>query len=274
VTGPGGRVLRVGPAAASAPVAGPQDMIGFGTPAITPAGYAPRPPAAVVLIPRPTAGRYTITPDPASAPIAAVRDAEGTPLPAVPAGSVAHVAGGSSRRRTVRFHLGPLHGHTVSVVEYGKGVAHPLGSAHAGTNAITFTDGPAGPRRIVALIANDTGVATAKRTIATFVAPGPIRPGRPNVRLRRAGTKVVASWPKVAFATRYREQVTLSDGRMLQFVGRRTTLTIPAVAASVTGKVTVRAQRGAVLGTATTAKLERPRAKKKAKAKARARKKG
>jgi hypothetical protein len=163
----------------------------------------------------------------------------------------------SSRHRVVHFHLGPLHGHTVTIAEEARGIEHPLGSAHTGTNAINFTiaDGPAGRRKVVALIANDTGVATTKRTIATFIAPGPVRPGRPRVKVRRSGTKLVVSWPRLHGSTRYRELVKLSDGRMLQFVGKHPTLSVPGVAPTASGKISVTAQDGALLGPAGTATL-------------------
>ena len=263
ISGPGGRTLSVGPASAKAPVTGPSDMVGFGVPALS-----GKPPAVVVMIPNPPAGTYTITPNPGSAPIVGVRNAEGQPIPTISAGSVgsggsgAHAAAlSSSRKRVVRFKLGPLHGHTVKLVEEGSGVEHALGSAHAGKNVVKFTlaAGPGGKRKVVALIANDTGIATTKTTIATFVAPAPAKPAKPKVKVKRSGTTLKVTWKTVRGAKRYTVAVSLSDGRKLSYTTRHAKVSVPAVGKKVTGSVSVSAQAGALTGAKGTARLRAQR---------------
>ncbi len=259
ISGPGGRTISVGPASAKQPVTGPSDMVGFGVPAV-----AGKPPAAVVMIPKPPAGTYTITPNPGSAPIVGVRNAEGEPIPTISAGSVgsggngAHAAAlSSSRKRVVRFTLGPLHGHTVKLAEEGSGVEHALGSAHAGKNVVKFTlaAGPGGRRKVVALIANDTGIASVKKTIATFVAPSPAKPARPHVKVKRSGTTLKVTWKTVRGAKRYAVTVSLSDGRKLTYATKKKAVSVPAVGKKVTGSVSVSAQAGALTGSRGTARI-------------------
>ena len=258
ITGPGGRTLTV---AGTTPVTGPDDMVGFGIPAT-----AGKPPAAVVMIPKPPAGTYTITPDPGSAPITGVLNAEGQPIPTISGGSVSSGGSGahsaalsSSRKRVVRFRLGPLHGHTVKLAEEGTGVEHPLGAARAGRNVVKFTlaDGPGGKRTVVALIANDTGVVTTKKTIATFFAPAPARPARPRVKVKRSGTTLKLTWKPVRGAKRYAVSVSLSDGRKLSSTTKRAKISVPGVDRAVTGTVSVTAQEGARISPHGTARIRR-----------------
>lgn len=134
---------------------------------------------------------------------------------------------------------------------------HPLGAAHAGRNVVRFTlaAGPGGRRKVVALIANDTGIVTTKKTIATFVAPAPARPARPKVKLKRSGGSLRVTWTKVHGARRYAVTVSLSDGRKLLYATKRARVSVPGVAKHVTAKVAVTAQAGALVGPSGTARL-------------------
>jgi hypothetical protein len=225
-------------------------MAGFGIP-----GAGGKPPAAVVMVPSPPPGTYTITPNPGSAPITAVLDAAGTLPPKLLSSSLS--AKGS--RRVARFLLGPTRGYTVTLAEEGSGVEHALGRAKAGRNKVTFTpaNGPGGRRKLVALMANDTGVITTKRTIATFVAPSPAKPARPKVKVKRSGTSLRVTWKTVRGAKRYTVAVSLSDGRKLAYTTKRAKVSVPGVGKNVTGSVSVTAQAGAQASPRGTARLHR-----------------
>ncbi len=274
VTRPDGQAITVGVAAPGQPVQGPDGMIGFGVPAISPAGYAAHPAAAVVLIGDPKPGKYTITPNPGSVPITGVQDAQGTPLPTT-SGSVGSGAGtrasasraSKSRVKSLRYRIGPTGGHPISLYEIGaSGVLHALGPAKAGRHTLRFTiaDGPAGARKVVASIQDAQGVPLQQRTLATFVAPGPITPATPHVKAKRSGTTLKVSWHRPGGAARYVAQVNLSDGRRVQIPTKHTSVKVSFVGSTLTGSVSVRAfSANGRQGKAGTAKLRKPATKKK-----------
>ena len=102
-------------------------------------------------------------------------------------------------------------------------------------------DGPAGRRRIVALVEQNRLLRKAVAA-GSYVAPARPRPARPrNLRLARRGTRLVASWRAPRAGFRHAVHFKLGDGRqVLQIAGARArSLTLRGVAARYGARVTV-----------------------------------
>jgi hypothetical protein len=104
---------------------------------------------------------------------------------------------------------------TVAFAELGSHVTHKLGVARGSRGTIAFApaDGPAGTRRIVALVTQD-GQPRPQVALTTYRAPGPLRPGRaPRLRvaLRRHTLKV--SFGAARNALRYQVRISSTDGK-------------------------------------------------------------
>jgi hypothetical protein len=76
-------------------------------------------------------------------------------------------------------------------------------------------DGRGGKRQIVAQ-AEQSGLPVLQQTVATYRAPGPIRPHMRRLKARRAGHKVVVRWRRARGAKSYLVRFDVSDGRHLQ----------------------------------------------------------
>lgn len=197
---------------------------------------------------KPLAGTYKVEPLPGGPAIAEARVAQG--LPAV---QVSGKVGGKARRRTVAYRVRAIPGQTVTFSEVGAGTAAKIiGTAKGSRGTLRFApaEGKAGRRKIVALVEQD-GRPRERITVASYRAPGPLRPGRPPfARVRRSGTGLRVTWGTAANATRYAVRVTLNDGRReLYVVGRRVrSVRIPGVSGRFRGSVTVAGLRGGPKG--------------------------
>ena len=221
---------------------------------------------SVFYLAKPVAGAYKVEQLPGP-PIAEARVAQGLPDVRV-SGRVARRRDGG-RGRTLAYSLRSILGQVVSFSEIGAGTgASLIGTAKGSKGTLRFTpaDGRGGRRKIVALVEQD-GKPRERITVATYTAPGPVRPGRPRfARLRRSGSKVVVTWGPAANATSYAVTATLNDGRRQLFVvGRRVRrLTVPAVSGQFSGKITVAGLRGSPKGgparTATLRAVKKKRA--------------
>lgn len=161
----------------------------------------PGDPAAYVVLDKPAAGAWTITPKAGSPAITQLMTADGY-RPAKVTGSI----GGKGRKRTVRYAIADGgHGQTVVFQESGAFGTHVLGTATGAGGTLRFApaDAKGGKRTVAALVQRD-GITTDTTTIGTYVAPGPVRPGKPRgLKARRVGHSVVASIGPSAGATRY-----------------------------------------------------------------------
>jgi hypothetical protein len=144
-------------------------------------------------------------------------------------------------------------GQVVTFSEVGAGTGASLvGTATGASGTLRFTpaDGRGGRRKIVALVEQD-GKPRERVTVASYVAPPPLRPGKPRfARLRRSGSGVVVTWGPSANATGYAVRATLNDGRRQLFVvGRRVRrVVVPAVSGQFSGRITVAGLRGGPKG--------------------------
>lgn len=218
---------------------------------------APRENATYVAVKRPAPGTWKITALPGSVALTSVRHADGLPG-RIATGKLA----GRSRQRVLSYTVAPAAGATVTFVERGRRVEHVLGRAAGRSGSLRFTiaDGPAGPRRVVALVRSG-GFPVREETIARFRAPGPLVLPAPRVAVARRGGALRVNWLPVTGASRYAVEVALADGRRsATLVGRRrTSIRVPRVNALASGAVRVVALSSALrqgrVGKATLAAL-------------------
>ena len=129
-------------------------------------------------IEHPAAGTWTVTPQAGSAGLSEVASASGLPAPGV------HVrVTGSAAARVLHYRLAPAPGRVVSFVERGAATWHVLGTATRASGTLRFTParGPAGKRRIIALV-SENGLAERQLPVASFRVAAPALP-RPPRRL-------------------------------------------------------------------------------------------
>ncbi|HEV7773585.1 MAG TPA: hypothetical protein VGO48_09905 [Conexibacter sp.] len=183
-----------------------------------------------VGLPHPTAGTWKVLPlanvagaararhgaRAHAAAVAGIQVASGLEPPTVSAR-----VGGRGRTRTLSYRGTARPGLTVTFLERGRGGTRALGKPrNAGRGTVRFTTGdlPGGKRTIVALLAQD-GVPRLRRTVASYVAPKPPRPGRvAKLAVRHAGGAVAVRWSRSPNAAGYLVRVAISDGRKLAFV--------------------------------------------------------
>jgi hypothetical protein len=176
-----------------------------------------------------SAGRWTISPEPDSAPFARIQDAALLPAPSVHA----HVSG-LGRTRVLTWHVGAEPRQRVVFYEKGSGGMRELASTATTNGRVRFTpaDGPGGRRTIVAEVLSD-GRPRVQLTVASYEAPTPIRPGRPRgIRVRPAASGGVAiSWTAAADAQAYLVQLVSAHGvvaeRLVPATARHLTLSPP-----------------------------------------------
>lgn len=186
----------------------------------------------------PKPGVWKIVPEADSTPIVSVRQAEGLPKPQVSAS----VRRGKGAKRVLSYKITPQPGQQVAFAEVGKGTAAQIGkptSAAQGTIAFTPTTGEGGTRKIVATVTQN-GMPRANLTVARYVAPARVRPAKPRVTVKRAGTKLTVRWHRDPRAKRYELRAKLTDGRVLLLLLKKPQTTIAAVAKTTTATVTVR----------------------------------
>jgi hypothetical protein len=190
-----------------------------------------------LVVKHPAAGTWTLTDD-GTFPIQRVREAFGLPQPSAHAGVTGH-----GRDLTLHWRLRPIEGQRVQFVEEGSGVRNVIATTSAKTGQMRFrpAEGPAGRRKIVALVEQD-GRPRTSIPAGSYRAPGPLRPARPeHLRIARHGAKLVVSWsgPKQGFRhTAYLER---SDGvRLLKIAAAgRSSVTFPAIPRGYGATVTV-----------------------------------
>lgn len=174
--------------------------------------------ATYIGVKRPPAGRWRVAPQAGSPAIAEAKFAGGIPQPRVSAR-----VRGSGRKRTLSYTVRRIPGQSVSFAERSGSVARVIGRAKRGRGKFRFRpgDGRAGKRTIEAIVEQD-GLLRERKKLATYRAPGPERPGKPRLRLRRRGTTAIVSWRGVRNAARYDARITVDDGRrQLVFLGRK-----------------------------------------------------
>lgn len=164
-----------------------------------------------VLVNRPAAGVWTLSDDGAS-PVRLVREARGLPEPRVSAR-----VRGRGRSRVLSWNARRIPGQRVTFAEIGRGVRNAIATTKAvrGTARFKIADGPAGRRRIVALV-EQNGMPRTTLTAGSYRAPGTLRPGRPRaLKAKRKRSRLVVSWRPRPSGFRHAVYFRLSDGRRL-----------------------------------------------------------
>jgi hypothetical protein len=191
-----------------------------------------------VFVKNPAAGAWQLSVDD-SVPVKRVRTARGLPDPSVHAR-----VGGHRRARSVSWRIKPLDGQRVRFAEIGKDVRNVIATAKGrrGTARFRPADGPAGRRRIVALVEQD-GHPRTTLNVASYRAPGTLKPGRPRqLRVKRRGSRVTVSW-RARPRGRFRQAVYLRIGdgrRLLRIVpAKRRSVTVRGISRKLAVKVVV-----------------------------------
>jgi hypothetical protein len=175
-----------------------------------------------VILHRPAAGRWTVTPR-AGSVLAGVDVAD--PLPPV---RLAVRVTGHGGRRTLSWRMPALPGHTLTLTELGtKTPARTLVRTSRARGRIAFaTKGAAGPRRIVATVSH-AGLPRTTRVVARFRSPAPPRLRRVTTIRRRGAT---LSWKAQAGADTYAVAVTPPGGTTITASVRAPRLKLPKAA--------------------------------------------
>ena len=214
---------------ASGPLTGVSDAIGFRSSSNG---------TANLVIARPAAGQWTITPRPGSSAITAIQSAFALPDPSITTTARPRRGG----RVTVAYRVKPIVGQKVMFIERVGNASQFLGTARGSSGTLSFMPSSASGthRSIVAMVTEDGRPRTAI-TVARFTAP-PTRPARPSgLRARRRGGGLQVRWNQAAYAARYIARISLSDGRSLLFfvTARARSFTVPAVARRTTASISV-----------------------------------
>jgi hypothetical protein len=192
--------------------------------------------SAYVLIGRPAAGRWTVTPTDGA--ISSLDIGRGLPAP---------VAKAKVRRRgggwELRWSLTPRAGQRVTLVENGGGVHAPIVTTAKARGVKRFMPayGAAGVRRITAVVEQD-GMPRATLVAGSYRAPKALGPPAPKaLRLRRTGTSLRVSWRRQAAVDHYAVTVAIRGRPRAQYDVRTPGLRIVAVGPRDRGRVSVRA---------------------------------
>jgi hypothetical protein len=164
-----------------------------------------------VAIKRPSAGAWTITDD-GAVPIGRVRQSVGLPEPAVRASVT-----GRGHNRTLRWRLKRIAGQRVTFVEAGKNLHKVIATTTKASGQAPFSpaEGPAGRRRIVALVVQNN-LMRERITAGTYLAPPRLKPAKPRrLRIARRGSRLVVSWRAPRSDFRHAVHFKLGNGRQL-----------------------------------------------------------
>jgi hypothetical protein len=182
-----------------------------------------------VFVKNPAAGVWRLSDD-GSFPVKRVRSARGLPEPTVTAR-----VGGHGRARTVSWNVKPIAGQRVRLAEIGKDVRNVIATAKGRRGSARFrpADGPAGRRRIVALVEQD-GHPRTTLTLTSYRAPGTPRPHKPRrLKITRRGARVTVRWrARDGRPFRHAVYLKVSDGRRLLRVlpAKRRSVTVRGIA--------------------------------------------
>ncbi|MGH2838884.1 MAG: hypothetical protein ACRDJY_11145, partial [Thermoleophilaceae bacterium] len=203
-TGPGGAVVRSGEAPTST---------GF---TATVGNLA----ATYLVLTDPRPGDWTIVPNQGSPAIAQTLTSSGfKPL------SVKANVDGRGRKRTINYRLKNRgHGQRVVFAERGAFGTNIVGRTTKARGKLKYTiaDARGGRRRVLALVETD-GLQTDRKTVGSYRAPGPVKPGKVRrLRAKRQGKNVIVSWRGARGAQRYSVTIRGRHGTSLgRFVGRK-----------------------------------------------------
>jgi hypothetical protein len=190
-----------------------------------------------VLVNKPAAGVWTLSDDGAS-PVRLVREARGLPEP-----SVSARVRGRGRSRVLSWNARRIPGQRVTFAEIGRGVRNAITTTKAARGSARFrlADGPAGRRRIVALV-EQNGLPRTTLTAGSYRAPGTLRPGRPRaLKAQRRKSRLVVTWRPRPAGFRHAVYFRLSDGRRIVKVvsAKRRRVVLKSVPRRVSARIKV-----------------------------------
>lgn len=172
----------------------------------------------LIWLKRPAGGRWTITGLPGSPAVTGL--SYSTPLPPASIGTTVTAARGGY---TLHYDLRDPPGRTVTFIEQSRGgVYHVLGRAHGSRGTLRFTPalGPAGTRRITALISIN-GLPVRAVMVGRYAAPPLPRAGTSRrVRITRSRRALLVTWSGAPRAAGYLVTAELTDGRHLSLALR------------------------------------------------------
>jgi len=185
--------------------------------------------AAYVVLNRPAAGDYTVTPLEGSPAIKQTLVSTGY-VPARPRTRL----GGRGRSRTISYSIANGgNGQRVTFIEEGAFGTRIIGSVDKRRGTLRFrpADARGGRRTVTALVEHD-GMVTRRVRVGSYTAPGPSRPAAvKGLKARRRGTSVTVSWRRVPGASRYMVKLRgrRGTGTARLVPGRARSVKIPAV---------------------------------------------
>jgi hypothetical protein len=162
----------------------------------------------------PQAGTWRVMQAPDSTyPIAGLQYAFGERSPSARA-----TVSGSGYKRVLHYHVSTSADTAVTFVEQTSRLTHVIGTAKGRSGSIAFTPvtGPAGRRKIVAELTNN-GAPLADHQVATYAAPGPLKPGRAGrLRVTASNRGFTYSYTPPANAAHVLIKIDATDGRHLE----------------------------------------------------------
>lgn len=196
--------------------------------------------ATFLGVKRPSPGRWTVTADEGSAPIASVNVANGLPGP-----SVHGRVSGRGARRTLSYRVRQRPGQRVVFAEQGAGSFKEIGRARGARGKLRFKPvaGRGGTRKIVAIVSLN-GLVRKKLNVTTFKSPRELRAQRPRgIRATRTGDTLLVRWKRSRGASRYGIFVRTSDGFRKLLVTKKRKITVRGLRSLRGGTVLVRGVR-------------------------------
>ena len=190
-----------------------------------------------VAIRRP-AGTWHVTTPPGSPSVQGIDSADVLERPRV----TARVSG-KGDKRVLSWRLSALAGQRVTFAEEGRDSANVIARTTKARGKIRFTPstGSGRVRKLVAIV-EQGGTPRDTLTVARYVALPPRRPAKPHqLRVRRKGTTLIATWRRVPGAAGHMVFATAADGDREVFVlpaGKRS-VRIPDVQPSHRARVEV-----------------------------------
>lgn len=188
----------------------------------------------------PAAGTWRVEPQPGSA-VAEIAVANGLTPPKASAR-----VGGRGRRRVLTYTATARPGLVVRFFETIGAGGREIGIAKGRRGRIRFTAGDGrGGRRAIIAIAEQNGLPRLRTQVASYRAPGPIRPRRVRgLRVRRSGRAVIARWRRSPGAASYLVRISISDGRRLARVVRGRRLRVGGISRGDRVRVSVAGRSG------------------------------
>lgn len=228
ITGPGGQTLQSGTEGLAYTADGKVRLVHVDT---ADAHYT------VVGLQDAAPGTWRVEPLPDSAPITSTARATDPPDAKV-SGTVT----GRDATRVLRYDVAQRPAQRVTFYDVSSsGARKAIGTATSGRGRITFTPAPGGGAHTILAAFELNGSAAEERTVTRFTPPPIALPAPRALKVKRSGTRLAISWAGVRGATSYELAVTTTSGRQIFRTVKTRRTTVPGIAKTTGGTVTVRA---------------------------------